>query len=194
MYFRAARIAPERQAALVQYHTDAEVQGIMRAMHVQETDDYDILKSALFEAFRVRTGSERFSAEFFWRKQQRSVPQDVRISRQSPAATVQRTLCGRRQAADWRSETHSFAEAIEVPAKDERVVREFTTLKVSVTSVKTDAHPEDEQPAGMATEATVAAVMTRKEVGKDLAEVVRQLKELLTGNTPAATKRSLPQR
>ncbi|KRX29330.1 hypothetical protein T06_908, partial [Trichinella sp. T6] len=41
-------------------------------MHIQETDDFDGLKSALFEAFGVRTGSERFSAELFRRKQQRS--------------------------------------------------------------------------------------------------------------------------
>ncbi|KRY05747.1 hypothetical protein T03_5253, partial [Trichinella britovi] len=71
LYFRAGCIAPERRAALVQYHTDAEVRSIMRAMDVQETDDYDGLKSALFEAFGVRTGPERFSAEFFRRKQQR---------------------------------------------------------------------------------------------------------------------------
>ncbi|KRX31895.1 hypothetical protein T09_5660, partial [Trichinella sp. T9] len=58
LYFRAGRIAPERRAALVQYHTDAEVRSIMRAMDVQETDDYDGLKSALFEAFGVRTGPE----------------------------------------------------------------------------------------------------------------------------------------
>ncbi|XP_003367872.1 conserved hypothetical protein, partial [Trichinella spiralis] len=76
-HFRASRIAPERRASLFQYHTDEEVPGVMRAMHVQVTDDYDGLKSALFEAFGVRTGSERFSAEFFRRKQQRG--ESVRI-------------------------------------------------------------------------------------------------------------------
>ncbi|KRY15616.1 hypothetical protein T12_13590 [Trichinella patagoniensis] len=67
----AARISPERRAALLQYLSDDEVRGVMRAMHVQETDDYDGLKSALYEAFRVPTGSERFSGEFFQRKQKR---------------------------------------------------------------------------------------------------------------------------
>ncbi|KRZ16185.1 hypothetical protein T11_11758 [Trichinella zimbabwensis] len=88
------------------------------------------------------------------------------------------------KTAVLRSETHSFAEAIEVAGKEE--------LVASVASVKTDAQPEDEQLAAMVTEATAAAVTTPKEVGEDLAEVVQQLKELLTGNTPAATKRSLP--
>ncbi|KRX15655.1 hypothetical protein T07_15271 [Trichinella nelsoni] len=41
-------------------------------MHVQETDYYDGLKSALFDAFGVPTGAERFSGEFFQRKQQRA--------------------------------------------------------------------------------------------------------------------------
>ncbi|KRX29001.1 hypothetical protein T09_1868, partial [Trichinella sp. T9] len=39
-------------------------------MHVQVSDVHDGLKSALFEAFGVGTGSERFSAEFFRRKEQ----------------------------------------------------------------------------------------------------------------------------
>ncbi|KRZ05965.1 Transposon Ty3-I Gag-Pol polyprotein [Trichinella zimbabwensis] len=161
-----------------EYHTDAEVRGIMRVMDVQETDDYDGLKSALFEAFWVRTRSERFSAEFFRRKQQRG--ESVRVF-------AGRSVRGRRQ--NCRSETHSFTEAFEAAAKEERVVRELTTLKASVASVKTEALQEDEQPAGRVMEATATAVMTRKEVGDDLAEVMRQLKELLTANTPAATKR-----
>ncbi|OUC42258.1 zinc knuckle, partial [Trichinella nativa] len=93
-----------------------------------------------------------------------------------------------------RSGTDSFAEAIEVAAREERVWRELTTLKASVSSVKADADQEDKQPAVEVMEATAAAVTTRKEVGEELAELVRQLKELLTSNTPAAAKRSLPQR
>ncbi|KRZ83950.1 hypothetical protein T08_8349 [Trichinella sp. T8] len=86
----------------------------------------------------------------------------------------------------------NFAEAVEVAVKEKRVVRELTTLEASVASVKTDAYQEDEPTAGRVTEAAAAAVTTRKEVGDDLAEVLRQLKELLTDNTPAATKRPLP--
>ncbi|KRZ60257.1 hypothetical protein T02_864 [Trichinella nativa] len=38
-----------------QYHADAEVRGVMKAMQIQDTDNYDSLKSALFKAFRVHT-------------------------------------------------------------------------------------------------------------------------------------------
>ncbi|KRY38657.1 hypothetical protein T01_11748 [Trichinella spiralis] len=55
LYFRAAGITPERRAAIVQYHADAEVRGVMKAMQIQDTDNYDSLKSALFKAFRVHT-------------------------------------------------------------------------------------------------------------------------------------------
>ncbi|KRZ48049.1 Transposon Ty3-G Gag-Pol polyprotein [Trichinella nativa] len=210
LYFRAGRIAPERRAALVQYHTDAEVRSIMRAMDVQETDDYDGLKSALFEAFGVRTGPERFSAEFFRRKQQRG--ECVRVfaghlrrlfSKAFPemSGSADKILLQQFKAglsadsvktAVLRSEMDNFAEAVEVAVKEERVVRELTTLEASVASVKTDAYQEDEPTAGRVTEAAAAAVTTRKEVGDDLAEVLRQLKELLTDNIPAATKRPLP--
>ncbi|KRX51536.1 hypothetical protein T06_2768 [Trichinella sp. T6] len=210
LYFRAGRIAPERRAALVQYHTDAEVRSIMRAMDVQETDDYDGLKSALFEAFGVRTGPERFSAEFFRRKQQRG--ECVRVfaghlrrlfSKAFPemSGSADKILLQQFKAglsadsvktAVLRSEMDNFAEAVEVAVKEERVVRELTTLEASVASIKTDAYQEDEPTAGRVTEAAAAAVTTRKEVGDDLAEVLRQLKELLTDNIPAATKRPLP--
>ncbi|KRZ49542.1 Retrovirus-related Pol polyprotein from transposon [Trichinella nativa] len=210
LYFRAGRIAPERRAALVQYHTDAEVRSIMRAMDVQETDDYDGLKSALFEAFGVRTGPERFSAEFFRRKQQRG--ECVRVfaghlrrlfSKAFPemSGSADKILLQQFKAglsadsvktAVLRSEMDNFAEAVEVAVKEERVVRELTTLEESIASVKTDAYQEDEPTAGRVTEAAAAAVTTRKEVGDDLAEVLRQLKELLTDNTPAATKKPLP--
>ncbi|KRY10955.1 hypothetical protein T12_12042 [Trichinella patagoniensis] len=54
MHFWAARVASERRAAFVQYHTDEEMQSVMWAMQVQVTDDYDGLLSALFEAFGVK--------------------------------------------------------------------------------------------------------------------------------------------
>ncbi|KRX48538.1 Transposon Ty3-I Gag-Pol polyprotein [Trichinella murrelli] len=207
LYFLAGRIAPERRAALVQYHTDAEVRSIMRAMDVQETDDYDGLKSALFEAFGVRTGPERFSAEVFRRKQQRG--ECVRVvagylrrifSKALPemSGSADKILLQQFKAglsaeavktAVLRSEMDNFAEAVEVAVTDKRVVRELTTLEERVASLKTDAHQEDEPTARRVTEAAAAAVTKRKEVGDDLEEVLRQLKELLTDNTPAAKKR-----
>ncbi|KRZ48624.1 hypothetical protein T02_7374, partial [Trichinella nativa] len=165
LYFRAGRIAPERRAALVQYHTDAEVRSIMRAMDVQETDDYDGLKSALFEAFGVRTGPERLFSKAF---PEMSGSADKILLQQFKAGLSADSV----KTAVLRSEMDNFAEAVEVAVKEERV--------------------EDEPTAGRITEAAAAAVTTRKEVGDDLAEVLRQLKELLTNNTLAATKRPPP--
>ncbi|KRX70026.1 hypothetical protein T06_1129 [Trichinella sp. T6] len=119
---------------LLNYHTDEEVRGVMRAMHVQVSDVYDGLKSALFEAIGVGTGSERFSAEFFRRKEQRS--ESVRAFRGLSGAAdkiLQQQFKARLSAnavktAVLRSRTDSFAEAIEVAAWEERLWRELTTL------------------------------------------------------------------
>ncbi|KRZ83130.1 Retrovirus-related Pol polyprotein from transposon 17.6 [Trichinella sp. T8] len=183
LYFRAGRIAPERRAALVQYHTDAEVRSIMRTMDVQETDDYDGLESALFEAFGVRNGLERFFTEFLRRKQQRG--ECVLVFAGHLRRLFAKPFPEMSVSADKILETDNFTEAVEVAAKEERLVRELT-------DVKTDAYQVDEPTAGRVTEAAAAAVTTRKEVGDDLAEVLRQLKELLTGNPPGATKRPPP--
>ncbi|XP_003378497.1 conserved hypothetical protein [Trichinella spiralis] len=59
-----------------------------------------------------------------------------------------------------------------------------------VSSVKAVADKEDLQPAVEVTEAAVATVMTRNEVAEELAEVVRQLKELLMTDIPVAAKRA----
>ncbi|KRX69590.1 hypothetical protein T06_4075 [Trichinella sp. T6] len=160
LYFRAGRIAPERRAALVQYHTDAEVRSIMRAMDVQETDDYDGLKSALFEAFGVRTGPERLFSKAF---PEMSGSADKILLQQFKAGLSAEAV----KTAVLRSEMDNFAEEVEVAVTDKRVVRELTTLEERVASLKTDAHQEDEPTAGRVTESAAAAVRTRKEVGDD---------------------------
>ncbi|KRX32551.1 hypothetical protein T05_6057, partial [Trichinella murrelli] len=76
-----------------------------------------------------------------------------------------------------RSRTDSFAEAIEA----------------RVSSVKADGDQEDLQPDVEIPEARAATVTTRKEVGEELAEVVRQLKQLLMTDIPAVAKRAPPQ-
>ncbi|KRY50017.1 hypothetical protein T03_7787 [Trichinella britovi] len=164
MYFRAARIAAERRASLVQYHTDEEVRGALRAMHVQVSDVCDGLKSSLFEAFGVRTGSERFSNEFFRRREKWS---------ESMRVFVGHLRC-------------LFPKAF-------RGSGELTTLYARVPSVKADAVQEDLQPAVEISEARAATVTTRKEVGEELAEMVRQLKHLLMTDIPAVAKRAPPQ-
>ncbi|KRX33316.1 hypothetical protein T05_10933 [Trichinella murrelli] len=202
MYFRADRIAAERRASLVQYHTDEEVLGVMRAMHVQVSDVCDGLKSSLFKAFGVRTGSERFSTEFFRRKEKQS--ESVRVYVGHLRLLFPKAFRGLSGAADkillqqfkaglsvnavktavLRSRTDSFAEAIEVAAGEERA---------RVSSVKADGDQEDLQPDVEIPEARAATVTTRKEVGEELAEVVRQLKQLLMTDIPAVAKRAPPQ-
>ncbi|KRY06540.1 hypothetical protein T12_3948 [Trichinella patagoniensis] len=158
-------------------------------MDVQETDDYDGLKWALFEAFEVRTGLERFFTEFFRRKQQRG--EGVRVFAGHLRRLFAKAFPEMSGSADKILETDNFTEAVEVAVKEERVVRELTTLRARVASVKTVLELL-EPTAGRDTEAAAAAVTTRKEVENDLAEVLRQIKELLTDNTLAGTKRPPP--
>ncbi|KRX13115.1 Retrovirus-related Pol polyprotein from transposon, partial [Trichinella nelsoni] len=172
---------PSGAAHFAKYHTDAEVRSIMRAMDVQETDDSGGLKSALLEAFWVRTGPERFSAEFFRRKQQRG--ECVRVFVGHLRRLFPKTYPEMNESAD-KILLQQFKAGLSAEAVKTAVLRS--------DMVKTDAYQEDEPTAGRVTEAAAAAVTTRKEVGDDLAEVLRQLKELLTDNTPAATKRPLP--
>ncbi|KRX36671.1 hypothetical protein T05_15901 [Trichinella murrelli] len=80
-----------------------------------------------------------------------------------------------------------FTEAVEVAVKEERVVRELTMLEARVVSVKTFLELL-EPTTGRDTEAAGAAVKTRKEVEDDLAEVLRQIKELLSDNSFAGIK------
>ncbi|KRX58998.1 Retrovirus-related Pol polyprotein from transposon 17.6 [Trichinella sp. T9] len=142
-------------------------------MHIQETDDFDGLKSALFEAFGVRTGSERFSAELFRRKQQRSESVRVyaghlrwlfpkvfpRLSGAADKILLQQFKAGLSadavKTAVLQSRTDCFAEAIEGAAREECVWKELTTLKVSASLVKADADQEDLQPAVEVREATL---------------------------------------
>ncbi|KRY49993.1 hypothetical protein T03_11234 [Trichinella britovi] len=195
MYFRAARIAAERRASLVQYHTDEEVRGALRAMHVQVWDVCDGLKSSLFEAFGVRTGSERFSNEFFRRREKWSesmrvfvghlhwlFPKAFRgLSGAADKILLQQFKAGLSvnavKTAVLRSRTDSFTEAIEVAARE----------------IKADAVQEDLQPAVEIPEARAATVTTRKEVEEELAEMVRPLKHLLMTDIPAVAKRAPPQ-
>ncbi|KRX37343.1 Retrovirus-related Pol polyprotein from transposon 17.6 [Trichinella murrelli] len=179
-------------------------------MHIQETDNFDGLKSALFEAFGVRTGSERFSAELFRRKQQRS--ESVRVYAGHLRWLFPKVFPGLSGAADkillqqfkaglsadavktavLQSRTDSFAEAIEGAAREECIWKELTTFKVSASLVKADADQENLQPAVEVREATAATVTTRKEVGKELVQVVWQLKELRMMDIPAVAKAAPP--
>ncbi|KRZ82056.1 Retrovirus-related Pol polyprotein from transposon 17.6, partial [Trichinella sp. T8] len=50
-YFRAADVPDNRRAAMVQYHMDEAMGDVLSALEVEETDDYDKLKSTLFRVF-----------------------------------------------------------------------------------------------------------------------------------------------
>ncbi|KRX34471.1 Histone H2B 7 [Trichinella murrelli] len=195
MYFRADRIAAERRASLVQYHTDEEVLGVMRAMHVQVSDVCDGLKSSLFKAFGVRTGSERFSTEFFRRKEKQS--ESVRVYVGHLRLLFPKAFRGLSGAAD-KILLQQFKAGLSVNAVKTAVLRSRTdsfteAIKARVPSVKADADQEDLQPAVEISEARAATVTTRKEVGEELAEMVRQLKHLLMTDILAVAKRAPPQ-
>ncbi|KRX14713.1 hypothetical protein T07_4332 [Trichinella nelsoni] len=173
---RRPGMAQERRAALIQYHTDAEERNVIRAMHVEETVDFDGLKMTVFEASRVRTGSDSFTG---------GISNAVKASWLFPKAFAglsgatdknllqqfKRGLSADAvKTATLQNGTDSFTEVIEVAAEKERVMRELTMLKVSVSGMKTDVDPDDKHPVGKFTEATAAAVTTRKEAGEILAE------------------------
>ncbi|KRY31615.1 hypothetical protein T01_12922 [Trichinella spiralis] len=118
-----------------EYHTDAEVWDVMRAMHVQEAVDFDGLKSTLIEASRVHPGSESFSggnsnavkASWLFPKvfpglsgaTDRNLLQQFKGGLDTDAVKTAVFLNG----------TDSFTEAIEVAAQEEGVERELTMLK-----------------------------------------------------------------
>ncbi|KRZ55909.1 hypothetical protein T02_6754 [Trichinella nativa] len=113
----AARLAHERRTSLLQYNTDAEVRGVMRAMRIQETDDYDGLKSALFEPFRMRTGLEQgenicvYAGHLRWLFLKAF--SGIRLSADAIKAVI------------LRSGTDSFMESIEFAVQEERVSSEM---------------------------------------------------------------------
>ncbi|KRX64133.1 Retrovirus-related Pol polyprotein from transposon 17.6 [Trichinella sp. T6] len=100
---------------------------------------------------QVPTGPERFSAEFFRRKQQRG--KCVRVFAGHLLRLSSKAFPEMSGSADKILETDNFTEAVEVAVKEERVVRELTDDKI-------DANQEDEPTAGTVTEAAAAAVTT----------------------------------
>ncbi|XP_003369173.1 hypothetical protein Tsp_04598 [Trichinella spiralis] len=104
-------------------------------MHVQETVDFDGLKSTLFEASRVRPGSESFSGRSSNALKESwlfpkafpglSGATDKNLLQQFKGGLSKNAV----KSAVLRNGTDSFAEVIEVAAQEERVGRELTVLK-----------------------------------------------------------------
>ncbi|KRZ51925.1 hypothetical protein T02_932 [Trichinella nativa] len=68
-YFRAAVVPDNRRGAMVQYHMDEAIGDVLSAMEVEETVDYDKLKSTLFRVFGVNNSEERYMKEFINQRQ-----------------------------------------------------------------------------------------------------------------------------
>ncbi|KRX89246.1 hypothetical protein T4E_473 [Trichinella pseudospiralis] len=67
-YSRAADVPDNRRAAMVQYHLNKVVEDVLMAMKVEDTDDYDKLKSTLFMV-DVNNSEEQYMKEFInWRQ------------------------------------------------------------------------------------------------------------------------------
>ncbi|KRZ81368.1 hypothetical protein T08_1478 [Trichinella sp. T8] len=52
-YFRAAGVPDNRRAAVVQHHMDEAIRDVLSGLEVEETDDYEKLKTTLFRVFFV---------------------------------------------------------------------------------------------------------------------------------------------
>ncbi|KRX80082.1 hypothetical protein T06_13903, partial [Trichinella sp. T6] len=68
-YFRAAVVPDNRRGAMVQYHMDEAMGDVLSAMEVEETVDYDKLKSTMFRVFGVNNSEERYMKEFINQRQ-----------------------------------------------------------------------------------------------------------------------------
>ncbi|KRY44862.1 hypothetical protein T03_7061 [Trichinella britovi] len=178
MYFRAARIAAERRASLVQYHTDEEVRGVLRAMHVQPSVCAPAQRGSPLNFFR-RKQQRRESVRVYVGHLHWLFPKAFRwLSGAADKILLQQFKAGLSvnavKTAVLRNRTDSCTEAIEVAAREERVLRELTTLYARVPSVKADAVQEDLQPAVEIPEARAAT-------------------HLLMTDIPAVAKRAPPQ-
>ncbi|KRX69267.1 hypothetical protein T06_16135 [Trichinella sp. T6] len=56
--------AEARYTAMLQYHMDETKGDVLSALEVEETDDYDTLKSTLLRVFGVNNSMERYIKEF----------------------------------------------------------------------------------------------------------------------------------
>ncbi|KRZ96830.1 hypothetical protein T08_11663 [Trichinella sp. T8] len=123
---------------------------VMKATHLQDTEDNDGLKSALSEAFWKEGESVCvFASHLRW-----LFPKGFPGRIEQPTRFCCRTFCGCRQSCRL------------IASQEERVVREITTLKASVSSVEKDADLETELADSEVTGSAAAAVTTRREAGE----------------------------
>ncbi|KRY72126.1 hypothetical protein T4A_14031, partial [Trichinella pseudospiralis] len=161
-YFRAADVPDNRRAAMVQYHMDEAMGDVLSALEVEETDDYDKLKSTLFRVFGVNNSEERYMKEFINRRQRenesveeyaghlkRLLPKAFpQLKDQADGILLQQFEAGIRQDmikfTILRSAPDSFEKAVKIAAREELMINQVTAATGSASVVTTAANVKKE--------------------------------------------------
>ncbi|KRZ48246.1 Transposon Ty3-G Gag-Pol polyprotein [Trichinella nativa] len=129
-YFRAADVPDNRRAAMVQYHMDEAMGDVLSALEVEETDDYDKLKSTLFRVFVLRL---------------KAFPQ---LKDQADGILLQQFEAGIRQDmikfTILRSAPDSFEKAVKIAAREDLMINHVTAATASASVVTTAADVKKE--------------------------------------------------
>ncbi|KRX74732.1 Retrovirus-related Pol polyprotein from transposon opus [Trichinella sp. T6] len=139
-YFRAADVPDNRRAAMVQYHMDEAMGDVLSALEVEETDDYDKLKSTLFRVFGA-------------------FPQ---LKDQADGILLQQFEAGIRQDmikfTILRSAPDSFEKAVKIVAREDLMINHVTAATASASVVTTTADGKKETARMKAKHATALRV------------------------------------
>ncbi|KRX14719.1 hypothetical protein T07_7838, partial [Trichinella nelsoni] len=203
-YFRAADVPDNRRAAMVQYHMDEAMGDVLSALEVEETDDYDKLKSTLFRVFGVNNSEERYMKEFINRRQRenesveeyaghlkRLLPKAFpQLKDQADGILLQQFEAGIRQDmikfTILRSAPDSFEKAVKIAAREELMINQVTAAAASASVVTTAANVKKETAGHEGETGSAAAI--RAEQPSDIDMLARKVKELLAGEITATTR------
>ncbi|KRY04535.1 hypothetical protein T12_5197, partial [Trichinella patagoniensis] len=153
-YFRAADVPDNRRAAMVQYHMDEAMGDVLSALEVEETDDYDKLKSTLFrerymKEFINRRQRENESVEEYAGHLKRLLPKAFpQLKDQADGILLQQFEAGIRQDmikfTILRSAPDSFEKAVKIAAREELMINQVTAATASASVVTTAADVKKE--------------------------------------------------
>ncbi|KRZ82075.1 Transposon Ty3-I Gag-Pol polyprotein, partial [Trichinella sp. T8] len=175
-YFRAADVPHNRRAAMVQYHMDEAMGDVLSALEVEETDDYDKLKSTLFRD----NSEERYMKEFINRRQRENESVEEyagHLKRLLPKAFPQL----KEQADDILLQ--QFKAGI---PREELMINQVTAATASA-SVVTSAADVKKETSGHEGE-TGSAAAIHSEQPSDIDKLAMKVKELLAGEITATTR------
>ncbi|KRX33626.1 hypothetical protein T05_12920 [Trichinella murrelli] len=199
-YFRAADVPDNRRAAMVQCHMDEAMGDLLSAMEVEETDDYDKLKSTLFRD----NSEERYMKEFINRRQRenesvqeyaghlkRLLPKAFpQLKEQADDILLQQFKAGIRQDmikfTILRSAPDSFEKAVKIAAREELMINQVTAATASA-SVVTSAAGVKKETSGHEGE-TGSAAAIHSEQPSDIDKLAMKVKELLAGEITVTTR------